>query len=105
MLLEHGAEANIVNVEIGNELPSSQSIPTYSSSGDGMNYLFWNGANANALTHGEIRYANVTAWEGFRLATQGMASGRDYSRCLPEQTRISRARAFTIMENIICSDG
>lgn len=45
----------LANVVAGSELPSA-AIPTYSSAGDGINTLFWNDKNDNALISGAIQY-------------------------------------------------
>lgn len=48
-------KGNQANVATRSELPSSN-IATYSSAGDGINYLYWNDRNENALKTGGIRY-------------------------------------------------
>jgi hypothetical protein len=47
-------KGNVANVVVSSELPSGG--PTYSSAGDGINCLFWDDLNDNALTQGTIQY-------------------------------------------------
>ena len=49
-------KGNIANSVVAPELPSTQPVPSYSSSGDGINYLYWDDKNDNAIMVGGIAY-------------------------------------------------
>jgi len=48
-------KGDIANAVVSGELPSGAAI-TYSSTGDGINYLFYADTNTNALTTGAVQY-------------------------------------------------
>ena len=49
-------KGDVANVVVASELPSTTPTPVYSSTGDGINYLYWDDKNDNAMKVGGIAY-------------------------------------------------